>query len=217
MNHQPPTTDHQPPKLVKRFEIPIIASLLIAGSIFLLRMAYLKIWFTTPICIAYLWAVYAFVKSRFGIRIPFVLLLLIYLSVALDGLGNLFDLFNTKFRYVQYDEFTHTVTPALTLPLVVWLLRTGLDHFGYRLPLGLVVFFATTTVFMLSGFYEVIELWDDKYLHPTMRIHGPYDTANDLQCDLIGMILGGVLAYVVLRQRDTKSGEGVRVREIVMR
>lgn len=186
--------------MVKRFQIPIIVSLLAGGSLFLLKLAYLKIWFSLPISIAYSWVVYEFVRLRYGMKIPFVLLLLVSLSVALDGLGNLFDLYPEKFKYIQYDEFTHTAIPALTSPIVVWLLRGGLRHFGHRLPLGLVIFFALTTMFTLSGFYEVIELWDDKYLHPTMRIHGPYDTANDLQCDLIGMALGGVLSYVGLKR-----------------
>ena len=81
----------------------------------------------------------------------------------------------------------------------------GLRHFGYELPLGLIVFFALTTMFTLSGFYEVLELWDDKYMWPTpgMRIHGAYDTPNDLQCDLLGMIIGGLVAYAVLRREKT--------------
>lgn len=190
---------------VKRFEIPIILALLVAGSIFLLRLAYLKIWWSTPICVAYLWAVYAFLKARYGVRIPLVLLALVYISVALDGLGNLFDLFNTKYRYIQYDEFVHTLIPALIAPVLTWLLRAVLSSFGYKLPLGLIVFFAVTTMFTLAGFYEVIELWDDKYMHPDpgWRIHGAYDTANDLQCDLIGMIAGGLLAYAVLKKRES--------------
>ena len=111
---------------VKRFEIPIIFALLVAGSLFLLKMAYLRIWYSTPICLAYLWAIHAFVKARYGIRIPLALFALVYLSVALDGLGNLFAWYNTKYRYVQYDEITHTAIPALTAPVVVWLLRAGL-------------------------------------------------------------------------------------------
>src|SRR5262249_44552272 len=194
-------------------EIPIIVGLLAAGSLFLLKMAYLKIWFSTPISIAYLWAVHSFVNARYGIKIPFFLLSFVYLSVALDGLGNLFDLYNTRYKYFQYDEFTHTAIPALNAPVVVWLLHEGLNHFRYRLPLGLVIFFAITTMFTLSGFYEVIELWDDKYLHPVpgMRIHGPYDTANDLQCDLIGMTVGGVLCYAAMKRR---SQPGVQVVDV---
>jgi len=187
----------------------IIGSILIAGSVFLLRMAYLRIWFSTPICFAWLAAIYFYVKHRFGVKIPVILLFLVYASVALDGLGNLFDFYNTKYRYFQYDEFTHTAIPALTAPVVVWLLNEGLKRFGYRLPLWIVTFFAITTMFTISGFYEVIELWDDKYMwpQPGMRIHGPYDTANDLQCDLLGMIIGGVIAYLVLRRQESVTAD----------
>ena len=182
----------------------IVSGLLLWGAVFLLRMAYLRIWFSTPICVAWLAAIYVYVKHRFDVKIPFVLLTLVYASVALDGLGNLFDWYNTKYKFIQYDEFTHTAIPALTAPVIVWLLNEGLKRFDYRLPLWVVMFFATTTMFTISGFYEVVELWDDKYFwpQPGMRIHGPYDTPNDLQCDLIGMVIGGIVAYVVLRRRE---------------
>ena len=186
------------------FDVVIIAGILIWGTVFLLKLAYLRIWFSTPICIAWLAAIYVYVKQRFGIKIPVILLALVYVSVALDGLGNLFDWYNTKYKYVQYDEFTHTAIPALTAPVIVWLLNEGMKRFGYKLPLWLVTFFASTTMFTISGFYEIIELWDDKYFwpQPGMRIHGPYDTPNDLQCDLIGLVIGGIAAYVILRRKD---------------
>ncbi len=200
-------------KAVKRFEIPIVAGLLIWGTVFLFKMAYLRIWISTPICVLYLWAIYAHVKARYGVKIPLSLLFLVWVAVALDGLGNLFDLYNTKFKYFQYDEFTHTAVPALAMPVVVWLLRAGLEHFGYRLPLGVVTFFAVTTMFTVSGFYEIVELWDDKYMwpQPGMRIHGPYDTPNDLQCDLLGMAIGGLLAYAILKRRVREPVEAAGV------
>jgi uncharacterized membrane protein YjdF len=189
---------------VKRFEIPIIAVLLVCGGVFLLKMAYLGFYFGSLVGILYMAAAYFFVRMRYGIKAPLILLFLVYISIALDGLGNLFGFYRTSYKYIQYDEFTHTAVPALTAPLVVWVLRAGLNYFGYRLPLGLTTFFALTTMFTLSGFYEVIELWDDKYMwpQPGMRIHGPYDTANDLQCDLIGIVIGGLIAYAILKRRE---------------
>lgn len=182
----------------------VISGLFVWGAVFLLRMAYLRIWFSTPICIAWLGAIYVYVKWRFELSIPLVLLFLVYLSVALDGFGNLFDWYNTKYKYFQYDEFTHTAIPALTAPVIVWLLHEGLKRFGYKLPIGLVTFFAVTTMFTVSGFYEIIELWDDKYMwpQPGMRIHGAYDTPNDLQCDLLGLIVGGLIAYTLTKRRE---------------
>jgi uncharacterized membrane protein YjdF len=198
-------------KIVKRFEPLIIAGLLVWGAAFLLRLPHLHVWVSMPICVAYLWAIYAFVKARYEVKIPIALLFLVWASVALDSIGNLrfggsLSMYDTKFDYLQYDQFTHMAVPALVAPVIVWLLRAGLDRFGYRLPLGLVTFFAMTTMFTISGFYEIVELWDDKYMWPApgMRIHGPYDTPMDLQCDLIGMTVGGLMAYLILkRQRET--------------
>jgi uncharacterized membrane protein YjdF len=200
--------------IVKRFGPLIIAGLLIWGVVFLLKLPHLKVWKIMLICPSYLWAVYVFVKTRYGVKIPLSLLFLVLASVALDSVGNLrfggaLSMYDTKFSYFQYDEFAHTAVPALIAPVVVWLLRAGLDYFGHRLPLGFVTLFAMTIMFTISGFYEIVELWDDKYMWPApgMRIHGAYDTANDLQCDLIGMTVGGLMAYVILK----RQGEAVQV------
>lgn len=195
------------PPARRLYDTLIVLGLLTWGTIFLLKVAYLPIYLSTPICWLWLGATYWFCWKRFGLRIPLFLLGLVYASVALDGLGNWFNLYNSTFTYIQYDEFTHTITPILTAPVVVWLLHEGLRRFGYGLPLGLVTLFAIATMFTLAGFYEVIELWDDKYLHPQpgMRIHGSYDTANDLQCDLLGLIVGGLIAYTWLKRRSTQA------------
>jgi uncharacterized membrane protein YjdF len=197
--------------IVKRFEPLIIAGLLVWGAAFLLRLPHLQVWVIMPVCVAYLWAIHAFVRTRYGVKIPVALMFLVWASVALDTIGNIKfgdfqGLYNTKFTYLQYDEFTHMAVPALVAPVIVWLVRAGLDRFGYHLPLGLVTFFALTTMFTVSGLYEIIEMWDDKYMWPApgMRIHGPYDSANDLLCDMIGMTVGGLMAYAILkRQRET--------------
>ncbi len=204
--------------IVKRFEPLIIAGLLVSGAAFLLRLPHLQVWVTMPISVFYLWAIYAFVKARYKVKFPISLLILVWASVALDSIGNIkfgdfHGLYNTKFTYFQYDEFTHTAVPALTAPVIVWLLRSGLDYFGYRLPLGLVTFFAMTIMFTVSGFYEIVELWDDKYMWPApgMRIHGSYDTANDLQCDLLGLTFGGLMAYAILKRQFKNEQAPVQV------
>src|SRR5262249_315755 len=121
--------------------------------------------------------------------------------------------YNTKFTYFQYDEFTHTTVPALIAPVIVWLLRAGLDHFGYRLPLGLVTLFAMTIMFTVSGFYEVVELWDDKYMWPApwMRIHGAYDTAEGVEWDVVGLTMGGLMAHAILKRQARSEPEPVQV------
>jgi len=181
--------------------LPIIAALLAAGAYFLFRLAYIKFPYSTALGLLYAFACYGFVRARYEVRPPLVLPLLAVAAVQVDATGNYFDLYNQRLPLLQYDEIAHLMTPALTTPIVVWLLREGLRRRGHELPPGLVTCFAVTTMFTIAGFYEVLELWDDKYMHPEpgMRIHGPYDTANDLQWNLLGMGIGALATYAAFK------------------
>lgn len=189
-------------ELSKRLHGVIVFGFVGAGTLFLLKMAYLPIWASTTIGVALLLGLRHFLRLQYGIRCPTYLLLLLIAAIEVDAIGNLFGFYNHRFRYIQYDELAHCLVSALVLPVIVWLLHRGLARFGYHLPLGLVVFLSFTTVFTLAGFYEVIELWDDKYMHPApgWRIHGSYDTANDLQWDFLGMGLGAIGSFLAMRR-----------------
>ncbi len=186
--------------LIRRLELPIVAVLFLAGSAFLLKMAYLPVLTCTILGALFLLAVYVYIRARYGIKIPLTLLALVLGAVEVDALGNYFRMYGRHFGPVMYDEFSHLAVQALTAPMIVWLLREGIVRFGYRLPLGFITFFAITALFSLSAFYEVIELWDELYFRG-QRIRSPHDAPNDLQWDLAGIIVGSVLAYVVLRRR----------------
>lgn len=188
---------------VKRFQVPILAVFFAAGSLFLLRLAYLPIWTSTSIALVLIVGLWYFILNRYGIKVPVILAALMLLAVEVDAIGNLFGWYNQHYSLIQYDEFSHCLISALVLPVVVWGLNVGLDRFGYKLPIGLIAFFSFATVFTFAGFYEVIELWDDKYMHanPGWRIHGAYDTANDLQWDILGMGTGAIIGYIVLRRQ----------------
>ncbi len=189
----------------KRFEWPMIVGFFAVTALFLFRMAYLPGYISLPVGALLLGLFRHFVESCYGLRLPLFLLGLLWLSIALDWLGNITGMYNQQYAWFQYDEFTHTAVPFLVTPVMVWLMDSGLKKFGYALPLPLVTLFAVTTMFTLAGFYEVLELWDDKYMHPNpgWRIHGAYDTPNDLQCDLLGMVCGGLLAYLWMRREAT--------------
>lgn len=194
-------------QLVKRFEPLIILFFIFAGSFFLFRLAYLPGYISLPVGAALLLAFRGYIQTCYGVVIPYFLLLLCWLSVGLDWLGNIFGWYRNGLAGLAYDQLTHTAVPLLVTPCVVWLLNKGLTRFGYYLPLALTTLFAVALMFLVSGFYEVLELWDDKYMHPDpgWRIHGAYDTANDLQCDLIGMLIGGVVAYFGLKRSAGKG------------
>ena len=89
-----------------------------------------------------------------------------------------------------------------TMPVVY---RNVFSLFQLRLPPSLVAFFAGTTMFSISALYEIIELWDDKYFGGH-RIWSVMDTAEDLQWDLCGIVLGILLARVVRQRRASPLG-----------
>jgi len=184
------------------FEIPIVTLALFAGAVFLTKMCYLSLAFNTIFVIVFLALVYFYMRARFEIQIPIVLLGLVFAALQVDALGNYFRMYGQKFGPMQYDEFAHMVVQVLVSPIIVWLVGRVLQQCGYRLPLKLTAFFAATIVYSLSAIYEIIELWDEIYFGGH-RIWGSYDTATDLQWDLCGIIVGTLFSCIMLR--DTRD------------
>jgi uncharacterized membrane protein YjdF len=171
---------------------------LIAGAAFLTKMCYLSLAFNTLFTVAFLTIFYLYVRTRLNVRVPIVLLVLVFLALQVDALGNFFRMYGRQFGPMQYDEFSHMMVQVLVSPVIVWFVSRLLNQYGYHLPLKLTAFFAATIVFSLSANYEIIELWDEIYFGGK-RIWGPYDTATDLQWDLCGIIVGTLFSCIMLR------------------
>lgn len=185
-------------QLVRRLEWPIAITMFLAGSAFLLKMCYLSLGFNTVFGIVFLLAFYGFVKTRYGVSVPPILLVLVLAGLEIDALGNYFRMYGSQFGPLHYDEFAHLSIQVLVTPLVVWLTTAALEKFGQRLSLGFTTFFSGMTIFALSAFYEIIELWDELYFGGH-RIWSTQDTANDLQFDLCGIVIGALLAFALLK------------------
>jgi hypothetical protein len=171
---------------------------LFAGAAFLTKMCYLSLVFNTLFTIAFLAIFYFYVRARLNVRIPVLLLGLVFAALQVDALGNFFRMYGHRFGPMQYDEFSHLTVQVLVSPVIVWFVGRTLQQLGYRLPLKLTAFFSATVVFSLSAAYEIIELWDEIYFGGK-RIWGPYDTATDLQWDLCGIIVGTLFSCIMLR------------------
>ena len=169
---------------------------LFAGAAFLTKMCYLSLAFNTLFTIAFLSIFYFYVRARLHVRVPVVLLALVFVALQVDALGNFFRMYGRQFGPMQYDEFAHMMVQVLVSPVIVWFVSRLL--YRYRLPLPLTAFFAATIVFSLSAAYEIIELWDEIYFGGK-RIWGPYDTATDLMWDLCGIIVGTLFSCIMLR------------------
>ena len=187
---------------LRKFETSLAILSLFAGVAFLLMMCHLSFAFNTIFGIVFLGFFYGYVRGRHKINLPIALLVLVFLALEIDALGNLFGMYGTQFGPLQYDEFAHMSVQVLVSPIIVWLVQHALEKWGHRLPIPLTAFFAATIVFSLSAFYEIIELWDELYFHPH-RIWGPLDTATDLQFDLFGIVIGTLLACVLLRTQQS--------------
>jgi uncharacterized membrane protein YjdF len=187
-------------KLSQRFQWPILIVMFLAGSAFLLKMCYLSLAFNTVFGIVFLLAFYGFARARFDLVVPPVLLLLVLAGLEVDAVGNYFRMYGNQFGPLQYDEFAHLSIQVLVTPLIVWLTSAALEKFGQRLSLGFTICFAGVTIFALSAFYEIIELWDEVFFNGH-RIWSTHDTANDLQFDLCGIVLGALLAFTLLKHR----------------
>ncbi|HEV8426596.1 MAG TPA: hypothetical protein VGQ41_01695 [Pyrinomonadaceae bacterium] len=186
-------------KTARRYlELPVVLLSLIAGAAFLTKMCYLSLAFNTIFVIVFLTLFYLYVRARLNIRIPVLLLALVFVALQVDAFGNFFHMYGQQFGPMQYDEFSHMMVQVLVSPIIVWLVGRVLEQIGYRLPLKLTAFFAGSIVYSLSAIYEIIELWDEIYFGGH-RIWGPYDTATDLQWDLCGIIVGTLFSCIMLR------------------
>jgi uncharacterized membrane protein YjdF len=190
-------------ELTKRFQWLILVLMALIGAAFLLKMCYLSLAFNTIFGITYLTVVYLFVKARYAVVLPLSLLALVLLGVEVDALGNYFRMYGQAFGPLQYDQFAHMSIQVLVTPVIVWMMRETLERSGQQLSLGFTTFFAGATIFGLSAFYEVIELWDEVYFGG-QRIWSTRDTSTDLQFDLFGIVIGAVFAYVLLRRESTR-------------
>ena len=171
---------------------------LVAGAAFLTKMCYLSLVFNTLFTVVFLGIFYWYTRARLNMRVPLVLLGLVFVALQVDALGNFFRMYGQKFGPMQYDECSHLMVQVLVSPIIVWFVTRLLHSRGYRLPLKLTAFFAGTIVFSLSAAYEIIELWDEVYFGGA-RIWGKYDTATDLQWDLCGTIAGTVFSCIMFR------------------
>src|SRR5688500_6819182 len=106
--------------LVRKFEVPLVILSLFAGAAFLTKMCYLSLAFNTLFVIAFLAAFHSYVRVRLNIRIPFMLLGLVFMALQVDALGNFFRLYGTQFGPMQYDEFSHMAVQVLISPVIVW-------------------------------------------------------------------------------------------------
>jgi uncharacterized membrane protein YjdF len=143
---------------------------------------------------------YFYLRLRLNLRFPLRLILFLVFCVVIDIIGNQFGLFSRRVLFIPYDTITHFVSTGLSFIPVMWLLKTLIKRYDYRLPLGFIAFFAATTTFSLAAYYEITELIDER-LFGGQRIWSARDTSQDLASDLSGIIVAAVVYTLLIRKR----------------
>lgn len=179
-------------------ELPLLTLVFIVVAI---NLPYESFWLITTVSILLLSVIRMYLKWRYQVTVPGLILLFVFLSVEIDAVGNLLHLYQTMKEPLPYDVLAHFTIPLLSAPVIIWLLATGIERFQYRLPLGVIAFFSVTINFFLSGFYEVVELWDELFFHG-QRIWTLHDTSNDLQWGLLGGLVGALLTWLIWQRRS---------------
>jgi uncharacterized membrane protein YjdF len=190
----------QPHHRLKRLEVPYLILLAVATVAFLLKLPYLPTGLIAIDTGVLVMVGYGYLRIGYGISAPLWTLMLLSAAVAVDALGNYFHMYGREFGPVMFDEFSHCTASALVIPVIIWLLKEMIQRLGYQLPLGLVTLVAITCNFSAVAFYEIIELWDERYFGGK-RIWSLYDTSNDLQWDLTGILTGAFLTVLALTFR----------------
>jgi uncharacterized membrane protein YjdF len=200
----------------KEREFVAFSILMFVGKSFLLvRLPYREVDVNALYTSLILLAFYLYFRFRYKVKPPVVIVFFLGAAVAVDVMGNFFQLYGREFGPVEYDEFSHFLGSGLSLPPAMWLLRATTRRFGVKLPLDLLAFLSVTITFSFCSYYEILELWDEVYFGGK-RLWTPIDSANDLQWDLAGIIVAAFISVAVFKILDRSvaggQGSGVRVK-----
>lgn len=176
----------------------------LAKSYLLVRMPYRSAELNAGMTIAILSAFYLYLRFRQNMRMPWFLLLFLALAVCEDVAGNFFHLYGTHVGPFAYDEITHFFGSGFALPPTMWLLRTTTRRMGIRLPGNLLAFLSVSVAFAFSAYYEVLELWDEKFWGGK-RLWTPTDSANDLQFGLMAIVTAAIITHFVYKLVDRRN------------
>ncbi len=188
-------------KKIRGIEVALAALVALLGfTALLLKLPYRSPVRNSLLTALTLSAFYFYLRLRLNLRFPMRLILFLVFCVVIDIIGNQFGLFSQRIWFIPYDTITHFVSTGLSFIPVMWLLKTIIKRYGYRLPLGFIAFFAATTTFSLAAYYEITELIDER-LFGGQRIWTARDTSQDLASDLAGIIIAAIIYTLVIRKR----------------
>ena len=93
--------------VLRKFEASLAILSLCAGVVFLLMMCHLSFASNVIFGIVFLTLFYVYDRHRHNISIPPSLLVLVFVALQIDALGNFFGMYGQQVGPLQYDEFAH--------------------------------------------------------------------------------------------------------------
>jgi len=195
----------------RQVEFYIFSIVAFVGKSWLLIQLPYRLWYVNALYTSLLLSLfYCYFRFRQNITAPPFVIFCLAAAVAVDVLGNYLGLYGHMFGPVQFDEFAHFLGSGFSSVPAMWLLRATTRRMGFRLPLALVAFLGVTITFSYCGWYEILELWDEQYFGMD-RIHGEFDTPNDLQFDLAGIVVFALMSSLIFKLVDRYSPETEKV------
>jgi multidrug transporter EmrE-like cation transporter len=186
-------------------EFTIFSLIIFAAKSFLLiRMPYRGIELNALYTMIILSSFYFYLRFRQSIISPPILLIFLATAIGADVIGNYLQLYGKPFGPVMYDEFTHFIGPALSLPATMWAIRESLKKAEIKIPYSLLSVFSGALTFAFSAYYEILELWDEKFFGGK-RLWNPTDSANDLQYGLFGIIISTIITNAIFKIIDRRT------------
>lgn len=131
--------------------------------------------------------------------------LIVVAGLSLDAFGDFFHLYS---RYSWWDQFAHLfISAVICFTLFIVISAFWIDKFKFSLllktgRLKLSLLLAATSTVSLSALYEIEEYLEDVIFH-TNRLGPGADTANDLFCNLIGVLI--IVGFVAVYYSITKK------------
>lgn len=130
-------------------------------------------------------------KKIKGHQLHWLMWLIVVAGLSLDAAGDFFHLYG---KYSWWDQVVHFFIPAVVcFTLFIIINAFWIDKFKFSLllktgRLKLSLWLAATSAMSLSALYEIEEYAEDVLFH-TNRLGPGADTANDLFCNLTGVLV----------------------------
>ena len=193
-------------RTLRHYEFLAFSILAFVGkSALLIRLPYRPIEQNALYTVLILSAFYCYFRFRYKITPPLLIMFCLVSAVAVDVLGNVFKFCGREFAGVQYDEFTHFLGAGFSAVATFWLLRATSRRFGHKLSLDFLAFLSSAITFSFCAYYEILELWDERFWGDFQRLWSPQDSPNDLQCDLAGIVLAALITALVFKISEVRN------------